>query len=141
MDDAADRELAIADNVAYAARVHAAVGSTLPTCAPLVVVGFSQGAAQAYRAGLALGAACHGIVVLGGDLPPDVAAHAGRLPPVLVGRGRTDSWYPAERFAADVAALQGAGCRVESRESDGAREWAEAFVADVRVWLDARRAG
>lgn len=134
-----DRELAIADNVAYATRVHAAVAATRPVTAPLVVVGFSQGAAQAYRTGLALGPACGGIVVLGGDLPPDVAPYAGQLPPVLVGRGRTDSWYPADRFTADVARLSAAGCRVEAREFDGAHEWADAFVADVRVWLDARR--
>lgn len=136
-----DRELAMADNVAYALRVQAAVASALSTRAPLVVVGFSQGAAQAYRTGLALGAACHGIVVLGGDLPPDVAPLASRLPPVLVGRGRTDSWYRAERFAADVAALEAAGCDVAASEFDGAHEWADAFVADVRAWLDARLGG
>lgn len=133
-----DREHAIADNVAYAHGVRAAVASAYPTRGPLVVVGFSQGAAQAYRAGLAFGPACAGILVLGGDLPPDVSPHATALPPVFVGRGRADSWYPADRFAADVARLQAAGGRVEAREFDGAHEWAEAVVDDARRWLDAR---
>ena len=44
-----DRDLAIADNLAYADAVRAAVTRDYATRAPLIVAGFSQGAAQAYR--------------------------------------------------------------------------------------------
>lgn len=135
-----DRALAIADNIAYALAVRDAVAAAHATRGPLVVVGLSQGAAQAYRSGLALGPACAGILVLGGDLPPDVAPHASSLPPVMVGRGRADSWYPPDRFAADVARLRAAGVQVEACEFDGGHEWADALIDAARAWLDARTA-
>ncbi len=134
-----DREHAIADNLAYAADVHAAVCRDHPARAPLVVVGFSQGAAQAYRVALAAGPACAGVVVLGGDVPPDVAARAEHLPPVLIGRGSRDPWYSADALAADVATLRGAGVSWSVCEFDGAHEWAEVFVVAAAQWLAKRR--
>lgn len=134
-----DRELALADNIAYAAAVRAAVEASTATTGAFVAVGFSQGAAQAYRAGLAGGAACLGIVVLGGDLPPDVAAHAASLPPVLIGRGSDDPWYSAEALADDVACLSAAGVRYAVCEYTGGHEWADAFVSAASAWLAARR--
>jgi predicted esterase len=134
-----DRQLAIADNVAYALAVRDALATEYPCDGRIVVVGFSQGAAQAYRTALALGPACRGVVALGGDLPPDVASEAHRLPPVLIGRGRTDSWYPAERLAADVARLSEAGRDPDVCEFDGGHEWSDAFVARAVDWVSARR--
>ena len=52
-----DRREAIADNVAYAAAVRAVVARDYPVRDMQVVVGFSQGAAQAYRAAAVAGAA------------------------------------------------------------------------------------
>lgn len=134
-----DRELAIADNIAYTTAVRAAIDAAHATTGTFVAVGFSQGAAQAYRAGLAGGAACAGIVVLGGDLPPDVAARASVLPPVLIGRGSDDPWYSEEAAAADVAQLEAAGVRYATCEFTGGHEWAEAFVSAASAWLAARR--
>ena len=45
-----DRELAIADNIAYIATVVAAVRRDYPTTSHVVYAGFSQGVAMAYRA-------------------------------------------------------------------------------------------
>ena len=134
-----DREHAIADNLAYAAAVHAAVRRDEPAGAPVVVVGFSQGAAQAYRVALALGSACAGIVALGGDVPPDVAAHAGSLPPVLIGRGSRDGWYTAAGLAADVLMLGTAGATWSVCEFDGGHEWGDVFVAAAAQWIAQRR--
>ena len=134
-----DRTLAIADNLAYAAAVRDTVARDYATTTPLVVAGFSQGAAQAYRAGLAAGAACQGIVVVGGDLPPDVAANAARLPPVLVGRGRDDTWYTSEQLAADRQCLLAAGVTCAVCEFDGGHEWGDVFVEAAASWLAARR--
>lgn len=135
-----DRELALADNIAYADAVRAAVEASGAATGAFVAVGFSQGAAQAYRAGLAGGAACLGILVLGGDLPPDVAAHATALPPVLIGRGSDDPWYSAETLADDVARLSAAGVRHAVCEYTGGHEWADTFVTAATAWLAGRRA-
>ena len=134
-----DRAHAIADNVAYGAAVHAAVARAHPAGAPTVVVGFSQGAAQAYRVGLALGPVCAGIVALGGDVPPDVAARAGDLPPVLIGRGSRDEWYGPDKLAADVAVLRDAGTPWSVCEFDGGHEWADVFVTAAAHWIAQRR--
>lgn len=134
-----DRTLAVADNVAYAATVRAAITRDYTTITPLVMVGFSQGAAQAYRAGLAAGDVCAGIIVLGGALPPDVAAHAGALPPVLIGRGHDDPWYGAAQLAADREQLVAAGASFSVCEFDGAHAWGDLFVQAGAAWLASRR--
>jgi predicted esterase len=134
-----DRALAVADNLAYAAAVRAAIARDYDTASPLVMVGFSQGAAQAYRAGLAAADACAGIIVLGGDLPPDVAAEAASLPPVLIGRGHDDPWYSAARLAEDRERLTAAGVPFTVCEFDGAHEWGDVFVQAAAAWLAARR--
>jgi cephalosporin-C deacetylase-like acetyl esterase len=82
-----DRELAIADNIAYVAGAIAAVRRDHPTTACVVYAGFSQGVAMAYRA-LAFASERHrdvpapaGGILLAGDVPPDVAprvAHCRR---------------------------------------------------------------
>ena len=134
-----DREHAIADNVAYAQAVQAAVQCDHDGGAPLVVVGFSQGAAQAYRVALAAGPACVGIVALGGDVPPDVASRAGHLPPVLIGRGSRDTWYTEQALAGDVATLRTAGAAWSVCEFDGGHEWGEMFVTAAATWIGRRR--
>ena len=135
-----DRDVAIGDNIAYGAAVRDAVARDHPTRAPLVVVGFSQGVAQAYRVALAAGAACRGVIALGGDLPPDVAPRAASLPPVLIGRGSRDEWYSSDALAADVETLRAARVTFAVCEFDGGHEWAEVFVAAASAWLAARDA-
>lgn len=135
-----DRELAIADNIAYALAVRDDVQRVHATRRPLVVVGFSQGAAQAYRAGLAFGDTCAGILVLGGDLPPDVASDAARLPPVLLGSGSADPWFGHEAMARDAATLRAAGVETTTCAFEGGHEWAPAFVDGAGAWLASRRA-
>lgn len=136
-----DRELAIADNIAYALAVRAAVARDYAVAPPQVLVGFSQGVAQAYRSAVAYGASCCGIVALGGDLPPDVSPAAAGLPPTLIGRGRSDTFYTGEMFAADTARLRAAGVDVTAHEFDGGHEWGDAFVAAAAAWLIRRRHG
>jgi predicted esterase len=121
-----DRELAIADNVAFVAQVLEALRDEHPVRAPLVFVGFSQGGAMAYRA--AAHTRPEGLIILAADVPPDVAEHPGlRLPPVLIGRGTQDRWYTADKYEADLAALARLGISVESCVFDGAHEWGGQF--------------
>jgi predicted esterase len=133
-----DRLEAIADNIAYAAAVRAAVAADYPALAATVVAGFSQGASQAYRAAAARPDGVIGVIALAGDVPPDVDPGTG-WPPVLLGRGTGDSWYTAEKLAADRERLQAGGVDVTVVEFDGGHEWGEAFVSAAGRWLAALR--
>ncbi len=121
-----DRDLIIADNIAYVRAVVAA----LPPAETIVVEGFSQGAAMAYRAAAHLDRVA-GIVILGGDVPPDVD---GPLPPVLIGRGKDDEWYTEEKFKKDLKSLDGRA-RVETVVFEGRHEWSDAFRSAAGEFL------
>ena len=121
-----DRELVIADNIHYVRAVVAA----LPPAETIVVEGFSQGAAMAYRAAANLDRV-GGIVILGGDVPPDID---GPLPPVLIGRGKDDDWYSDEKFKKDLKSLDGRA-RVETSVFGGRHEWTDAFRSAAGEFL------
>ncbi len=117
-----ERELAIADNVAYVRSVIA----DLPKAGMVVFLGFSQGAAMAYRAA-AWSHPAAGVIALGGDVPPDVAADPSvQLPPVLVARGERDTWFTEEKLKKDLKYLQ-ATTTVTSLTFDGGHEWTAEF--------------
>ncbi len=130
-----DRELAIADNVDYVASVLAEVAAESGLPRPLVYVGFSQGVAMAYRAAAFVDRRCDGVIALAGDVPPDVALVANRLPVTLLGRGTTDTWYTAEKAAADLAVLHAAGVTAVEHVFAGGHAWDDAFVARARTFL------
>ncbi len=133
-----DRELAIADNTAYAAAAVDALHGELAIAGKPVFAGFSQGVAMAYRAASAV--ECRGLVALAGDVPPEVEPK--RLPPVLIGRGRGDSWYDEAKMAADLERLDAAGVCVKTCVFDGGHEWTAAFyraVGDFLLTLPAKR--
>jgi predicted esterase len=130
-----DRELMIADNVAYMREVIARVRLDAASALPLVFVGFSQGVAMAFRAAADHGNGCAGIIALGGDVPPDVRGATKSLPPVLLGRGRAEEWYTAERLASDVAWLQGIDTDLTVCEYDGGHEWSDAFRKAASAFL------
>jgi len=136
-----DRELAIADNVAYVSKVLNTVSSEVGLARPLVYVGFSQGVAMAYRAATLGQRPSDGLIALAGDVPPDVVPLAAALPRTLVGRGTGEQWYTADRCAADLAALRGAGVDVTEFVFDGGHEWTDAFIERARAFIDERLNG
>ncbi len=115
-----NREEAIADNIGYIGQVLEALGDHRRR----VFLGFSQGVAMAYRAASHHGAA--GIIALGGDVPPEIRASASSLPPVLLGRGRTDAGYGSADLKKDLNYLRTV-TRVDLVEFDGGHEWTEEF--------------
>ena len=131
-----DRELAIADNVAYVAHVLKAIAGDPGLTRPLVYAGFSQGVAMAYRAATMVQWPCDGVIALAGDLPPDVASLASSLPRVLIGRGTEDTWYTAEKSAADRAILDPAGVKVTEFVFEGGHVWAPEFISRAGAFLD-----
>ncbi len=125
-----DRELHIADNLDY---VRKAILS-LPRPARLVFLGFSQGAAMAWRAAADFAGRCHGVITLGGDVPPDVAQEHVHLPPALVARGAKDEWYTDEKFEEDLRFLRRA-TSVTSVVLDAGHEWTDEFRTAVGKFL------
>jgi predicted esterase len=128
-----DRELAIADNIAYVWSVVDTVRRGGQRHRPLVFVGFSQGVAMAYRA--AVSGESSGLIVLAGDVPPDVAPRAEALPPILLGRGRADDWYTEEKAIADRNVLSAARADVTEHVFDGGHEWDPSFVEAATRFL------
>lgn len=122
-----DRELAIADNIAYIGQTVDAVRAEFPTQSPLIFVGFSQGTAMAFRAAAHIPSAM--LIVSGGDVPPDLAAGTSvPLPPVLYGRGQDDALYPAKLHANDIAVLKRLGVAIESVAFAGGHELTPEFL-------------
>lgn len=120
------REQAIADNVRYTTAVVAEVRQGFGAGGPLVHAGFSQGAAMAYRTAAAAGGACSGLIVVGGDVPPELAGQdLTGFPPVLIGRGSGDSWYTAEKLEKDFALLAGKGVEAHPVVYQGGHEWTD----------------
>jgi predicted esterase len=129
-----DREVAIADNVAYLDRVVEAAGGD--AAAAIVFIGFSQGAAMAYRAALFGRYPAAGIIALSGDVPPDVQNATGRhWPPVLLGAGVRDTWYTPDKVAADERFLTSRGVTHDIVRFDGGHEWTDEFRQAAARWL------
>lgn len=131
-----DRDLAIADNIAYVREVVDAIAREWPLGRPLVFAGFSQGVAMAFRAAAASARPVAGVIVCGGDVPPELDASAlAHVSAALVGRGIRDDWYTAEKAAADARRLRDAGVRVVPVEFDGGHEWPAPFIDAAGAFL------
>ena len=102
---------------------------------PLVFLGFSQGAAMAYRAAAHIPA--DGLIVLAGDLPPDVAAQDPvQVPPrVLIARGKKDEWFTDEKLKKDLNFLRPVS-QVQTLAFDGGHEWTAEFRSAVGTFLE-----
>jgi predicted esterase len=136
------RELAIADNLAYVQSVVDLVHREWPTTATLVYTGFSQGVAMAFRAAVAASRPVSGVIVVGGDVPPEIAPTAlARIGAALVCRGRHDPWYTAEIFENDRRRLRDAAVDVRSIDVDAGHEWSAEVVQAATAFLAARHHG
>ena len=150
-----DRELAIADNVAYVDRAieMSQAGPTEDRSAsrvqgpPVVLVGFSQGTSMAYRAALLGRHGVSGVIALGGDIPPELKtneprdrphASARAWPAVLIGAGATDPYYTATKLDSDLAFLSSRGVPHDVVRYAGGHEWTEAFRRAAGDWLATR---
>ncbi len=132
-----DRELAIADNLAYVKAVLDEVDRGSPR--RTFFAGFSQGVAMALRAATAWPRAA-GVIALGGDVPPELRRTSlAAIPAALVGRGRHDGWYTPEKFRDDVERLGEAGVRVTPFEFDAGHEWTAPFSEAAGAFLQRER--
>jgi predicted esterase len=134
-----DRELAMADNLAYVAAVTAAVDREYPGAPRLVFAGFSQGVAMAFRAAAAASRTVDGVIAVGGDVPPELSPEtAGRVRHALLGHGTRDEWYTQVIFERDVQRLRDANVAVTAVEFDGGHEWSDEVVRAASLFLHER---
>jgi predicted esterase len=122
-----DRELAIADNIAYVRSVI----EFFHDPQTIVFFGYSQGAAMAYRAAADYGRGS-GLIAIGGDVPPDVVDN---VPAALVARGARDEYYSDEKFKKDLNFLRTI-TRVTSCAYDGGHELTDEFREAAAKFLD-----
>ena len=133
-----DRELAIADNIGYVESVctGAPVHMEHKGFSPCVFVGFSQGAAMAYRAALRTSVRAAGIIALAGDIPPDVKdVLSTSWPPVLIGVGDREEWYAGDKLESDLTWLRERGIRHDLVRFSGGHEWTDEFRAAAGLFL------
>jgi predicted esterase len=127
-----DRELVIADSVAWVDTALDQIEREFGAPRAIVFAGFSQGVAMAYRAGRLGRRSCAAIIAGNGDLPPELKTRGGRpWPPVLVATGARDDWYTPARLAADVEVLRGLGADVRQLVHAGGHEWSGELVQEV----------
>jgi predicted esterase len=118
-----DRELAIADNLRYVGRVVDAVTGRYGDPARLVLCGFSQGAAMAYRTAAALPTGSW-VVAVGGDIPPELTTEAiSRFRGVFVCRGERDRQYPQSRLEEDTRRLKESRVPYQVVVYPGGHQW------------------
>ena len=101
-----DREFHITYNIQY---INAVIDELTKSISwnQLILAGFSQGAAMAYRYAALGKHTCHALCINGGDVPPDLEpASLSSLPPLLILRGDNDQAYSDEHMHADRKRLQ-----------------------------------
>lgn len=135
-----NRELAIADNLAFVASVLEEAAREWPVAPALVFAGFSQGVAMTFRAAAAAARPVAGVIVAGGDVPPEIEPVAlQRVTAALICRGTRDNWYSPEKFSDDTRRIRAAGADVRPLEFDGGHEWSDAVVQAASAFLRERQ--
>lgn len=130
-----DRELAIADNIAY---VHACIAAESVPAPAIVFAGFSQGVAMAFRAAVQAPQNVS-VIAVGGDVPPELDSAALRkIRSVLIARGASDEGYKEPLFAEDQRRLRDASVRVHAVTLNAAHEWSPDLSAEAGKFLHQR---
>lgn len=125
-----DREIVIADNVAWVDTVLDRLEAEFGVPRAIVFAGFSQGVAMAYRAGLLCRRECAAIVAACGDVPPELMGATTRdWPRVLAATGAGDTWYTPARLEGDMAFLRTRRPDARMLVFDGGHEWSGALAA------------
>jgi predicted esterase len=125
-----DRELAIADNLAWVDTVCERLAGEFGEPRAIVFAGFSQGVAMAYRAGVLGRRECAAIVAGCGDVPPELKAVSPPRPwpRVLAATGAADEWYTPARLEQDAVFLRRVRPDARTLVFEGGHEWSDGLV-------------
>jgi predicted esterase len=131
-----DRELAIADNVAYVTTCIAAARAEWPALPKVVFAGFSQGVAMAFRAAVNTAGGEAGVIAVGGDIPPELTpGELKRVSATLIARGTSDEWYARDKFADDERRLRECSVSVRALEFNAGHEWSGEVITAASQFL------
>jgi len=126
-----DRELRIEENIRYVDRVVTRIRNQNPVNH---ILGFSQGTAMACRAAISGGHRPGGVMLLGGDIPPELD-DLDRMGRVLIARGRRDPIYRRDRWDSDLSRLEDSRLTTSRCEFDGGHEVSEAWLQAAGAFL------
>ncbi len=132
------REQTLSDTFDYFERVLRAVERDFVFDRERVfLMGFSNGAAMAFRLGASGLVKPAGIVACCGDLPADVADRLSDLErfPVLIAHGKEDSMVRLDKAREAEAALRSSGFETETLFFDGGHEMGPAELDRILNWL------
>lgn len=129
-----NREWMIDDNIRYVDAVLSDLETAYPLGDILVYHGFSQGAPMACRAALRCSRRPSGVMLLGGDIPPECRG-LGRMESVHIARGDGDRLYTEEVFARDVQRLEAQGVPFERCVFAGGHEATADYLASAGGFL------
>jgi len=119
-----DRELLIADNLAYVTAVLEEIKRHHQVTGAVVFAGFSQGVAMAFRSACRLPEPATAVIAVGGNVPPELDRDAlARIPAALVGRGVRDEAYAKKTWQDDQSRLRAAGVDVRAKTFGCGHEW------------------
>jgi predicted esterase len=131
-----DRELAIADNIAFVTACVDAAAAAWPTLPQIVFAGFSQGVAMAFRAAANSTRSGAGVIAVGGDLPPELEPDTlKRVAGALIARGTGDTLYSKEQFAEDQRRLTQSSVRARVIEWNAGHEWPSEMIEPATRFL------
>ena len=129
-----NRERMIDDNTRYVDAVLSDLETAYPLGDILVYHGFSQGAPMACRAALCCSRRPSGVMLLGGDIPPECRG-LGRMESVHIARGDGDRLYPREVFERDLKRLHDEAVPFVQCDFHGGHEAAPEYLVSAGGFL------
>jgi len=129
-----DRELSIKENVEYVNRIVTEVKKNFPLSNTIVFHGFSQGTNMACRAALLGKFKSSGVILLGGDIPPEFE-NLDKMQRILLARGKKDKFYSSIRWKNDVKQVQKSDVESYICEFSGGHGGHKDYFKDVGDFL------
>jgi len=130
-----DREHQIEENVHYVDGVIARIKALYEVNESLSFHGYSQGTGMASRAALLGRHRAEYLMLLGGDIPPELSL-SDRMGRVHLARGSRDPLYSRERHAQDAARLREGAVPVVVSEFLGGHRVNEAYLRAAGEFLE-----
>jgi predicted esterase len=135
-----DREYAIENNQRFVKTVLAEVLNAAPNVCSVKMIGYSQGAAMAYRSALTGEHPVDSLIIIGGDLPPElqsIDARSMRSNSILLCRGEQDPHFSSAQLAQDCAFFTTRGISFQVHEYQGQHPWNDALDTFIAAYLAA----
>ncbi len=129
-----DREHQIEENVHYVDGVIERIRALYAVSASLSFHGYSQGAGMASRAALLGRHRAESLMLLGGDIPPELSVSVG-MGRVHLARGSRDRLYSKERHERDAARLREGAVPVVVSEFLGGHRVNDAYLKAAGEFL------